>query len=203
MQKRRRSGRRRSQPQPSISHARGAKPDPMDHISRAMERREQHSCGKDREDVSERAGHDWKQAPAKHRLLKNRTEKETWDDESTCRNSRHNLMAEVGKERHGESRCCAGKRCQSCENVWIVLCVRIRHLVTYICIDIIIYRANYLFKETKATFVGTQTREQPEKAHLEIARFRRPDQSAGTKSYRGTWRPHECEGCERAASPLA
>jgi len=113
MHKRRCRGRLRSQAQPSISHTRGAKPDPMDHISRAMERGEQHSCGEHREGASERAGHDWKLAPAKCRLLKNGTEKQTQDQEVSCRNSRHNLMAEVRKERNGESRCYAGNRCES------------------------------------------------------------------------------------------
>lgn len=112
MHERRCRGRLRSQAQPSICHTRGAEPDPMRHISRAMERSEQHSCRKDRKATSERAGHDWKEAPAKHRLLKNGTEKQTQDQEVSCRNSRHNLMADVGKERDGESRRYAGNRCE-------------------------------------------------------------------------------------------
>src|SRR5581483_2376211 len=85
----------------------------MRHISRTMERGEQHSCGEDREGTSERAGHNWKQAPSKHRLLKNGAEKQTQDQEVGCRNSRHNLMAEVGKERDRESGRYTGKRCES------------------------------------------------------------------------------------------
>jgi hypothetical protein len=78
----------------------------MGQISGAVEDGEQKSRGNDSEGASERAGHHWKQAAAKHRLLKNRTQNEA--QEINYRHCGHDLVAEMDEEHNAERRCDAG-----------------------------------------------------------------------------------------------